>query len=134
MPEETNPVEIPNNAWMCDDYNESLDIRESDAGVIQVRFHGVIQRHQTIEAADVPNNLYVGASQQAIDFYVGSTQKAYDVTIIAGSASTSGDKWVCVGDGIKPYQHPSTLAIRTQTWEFFSKYIDAPAGWNGGTV
>lgn len=119
--------------WMMDDYNEAMDLRETDAGVTQVRMHAVAQRHCQIKAEDAPDNLDVGLSQQTISFNIGPVTKTYDVLVIGGTASTSTDRWVCVGDGLRPYQHPSDITIRTQTWEYFSKYIDAPAGWNGGT-
>jgi len=132
-PANTQPTTPPGHGtWMCDDYQEAVDSRENDKGVVEIRMHATAQRHCIVKAEDVPDNLDVGISQQSIDFYIGDQKKTYDVSVIGGSASMATDRWLCVGDGFKPLQNPSNLAVRTQNWEYFSKYIPCPDSWQGG--
>jgi hypothetical protein len=134
MPDPGTPEPVPGlGTWMLDDYNEALDLRENDEKIIQVRKHAVAQRHCLMKTEDVPGLFDLTLPRQIVEFNVGPVVRTCDVMVIGGSAAEPNDRWVCVGDGIRPYQHPSNLVIRTQTWEYFSKYITCPPAWQGPT-
>ena len=109
-------------SWMLDDLQETVDVQEDDNEVTKVRKHIVIQIHEQVESANVPNTLDIGATRSTITYNVGSTTRT-------NNPKGSG-KFICVGDGISPIEHPATMVFRRQTWEYFGPWETAPADWN----
>jgi hypothetical protein len=109
-------------SWMLDDLQETLDIQEDETSVTQIRKHIVIQIHDQVEASAVPSSLAIGDTRSSITYNVGGTTRT-------NNPKGSG-KFYCVGDGISPLEHPSTIVVRRQTWEYFGPWQTAPADWN----
>jgi hypothetical protein len=117
--------------WYLDDLAANIEPREDDNGVVQVRPHITIQIHCRIPVANVPKNLSIGAMVKSVSYQVGDrTQTVNPVCALLAGSSSSTSAFLCVGDGLAPHQHPSDFVVRRMTWEWFGKYVAAPAWWN----
>ena len=108
--------------WMLDDLQETVDVQEDETGVTQVRNHVVIQIHQQVDASTIFSTLDIMKVKAAITYNVGN--------IIKMNNPQGAGKFICVGDAIAPKEHPMSLVIRRQTWEYFGPWVAAPAEWN----
>jgi hypothetical protein len=118
--------------WQLDDLKDSLDVREiyddtaSPPKVkgAQIRNHWVIVRHRKIHASTTFHS-QKGSMSASVDYNVGAYHK---IKIIVGGH----DRYLCVENGFSPEQPgtPGEYAIERQTWEYYSKWEDAPDAWN----
>lgn len=108
--------------WILDDLAETVDVQEDDNGITKVRDHIVIQIHARELANSVPSRLNIRRTMSAITYQVGSMWRTNNP---AGTG-----KFICVGDGLAPIEHPGDYVTRRQTWEYFGPWEDAPPEWN----
>ena len=126
--------------WQLDDLKDSLDVREiyDDTQTppkvtgAEVRDHWILVRHRKIHASQDFQSKK-GTMEANLEYSIGTHKKRKSVKIrFDGSTAEDGDKYLCVENGFSPEQpgSPGDWVIERQTWEYYSKWRDAPAAWN----
>lgn len=125
--------------WQLDDLNDALDTRliysedtPPKVDKVECRDHWTLTRHRKLHASQDFKSVK-GTMSADLEYNIGTYKKRKSVYIrFDGVETTSGDKYLCIQNGFTPEQPgtPGDWCIERQSWEFYSKWRDAPAAWN----
>ena len=105
--------------WELIDFDTNTEVSEDADGVLQYKTHSILLVSRS--AQDVVAFLSaVNDTDTVLQFSNGGT-------IIL--TTEAGQTYVCTSDRLRPNPEKSGLFVQIQTWEYFTDWTNAPAGW-----